>query len=96
MTPTGICYYGDETPNGSGAGMGWETFHADYWQTWQEGGGNDVANEKQGTFPDLVNDVYGSDPDNSACGQLFVRDDPGVTLPQPDCVYGSPSPNPAL
>ncbi|HLX48487.1 MAG TPA: DUF1996 domain-containing protein [Streptosporangiaceae bacterium] len=50
-TSTGTCYYGYE-----GSGTGWETLHADYWQTWQEGGGTDVAGEPQGTFPDIIED----------------------------------------
>jgi hypothetical protein len=61
---------------------GWETFHADYWQTWQEGGGTDVFPESfQGAFPDLVEDCLNNGP--GACS--FITD----TSPSPR-VYGNP------
>jgi len=56
---------------------GWETLHADYWQTWQEAkhtldgqsGGTDVASDA-GTFGDLMEDcITGT---GSSCG--FVTD----------------------
>ena len=33
-----------------------ETMHTDYWQTWQEGERRDAAGDRQGTFPDLIED----------------------------------------
>jgi hypothetical protein len=67
-TPTtcagGACYVGAYQPTGSSPSFGWETLHADYWQTWQEAqhtlddpanGGFDHASDV-GTFGDVVED----------------------------------------
>lgn len=71
VTPTG-CAGG---PCFIGAGShGWETLHADYWQTWQEGGGDaqgvgtDVSNPPdptQGAFRDLIEDCSNEIPAGS-------------------------------
>jgi hypothetical protein len=48
---------------------GWETFHADYWQTWQEGigdvqgnGTDNGADPSQGSFRDLIEDCSNEIP----------------------------------
>jgi hypothetical protein len=78
------CYVG-------AAPYGWETLHADYWQTWQEAthaldsqaGGTDVSSDS-GTFGDLVEDcVTGS---SGTCS--FITDT------TPSQVYGSSGSNP--
>jgi hypothetical protein len=60
----GTCYVGAYQPTGSSPSFGWETLHADYWQTWQEAqhtlddpanGGFDHASDV-GTFGDVVED----------------------------------------
>jgi uncharacterized protein DUF1996 len=75
---TGHCFIGANP-------VGWETLHADYWQTWQEGGGNDVFPESnQGSFPDLVEDCLNEGP--GACSF--------ITNTQPSGrVYGETSAN---
>jgi hypothetical protein len=72
---TGHCFIG-ASPHG------WETLHADYWQTWQQGGGTDVFPEKsQGAFDDLIEDC--SNGMGGACS--FVTN----VSPSP-LVYGNP------
>jgi hypothetical protein len=60
----GDCYIGANP-------YGWETLHADYWQTWQEGGGtvtgmgtDNFPDPTQGAFRDLIEDcsTEGSGP----------------------------------
>jgi hypothetical protein len=68
---------------------GWETLHADYWQTWHEAknmldsqGGDDVTSDS-GTFGDLLEDCVNG---TGAGSCSFVTND------TPAAVYGSPSP----
>jgi len=70
---------------------GWETLHADYWQTWNEAknapdsqtGNSDVSSDA-GTFGDIVEDcVQGTGTAN--CSPTFI------TNTSPPQVYGSPS-----
>jgi hypothetical protein len=55
VSPGGTCFIGANP-------VGWETFHADYWQTWQEGAGDvfgngtDTSDPAQGAFRDLIED----------------------------------------
>ncbi len=73
--------------------FGWETLHADYWQTWQEAkntpdsqGGNDVTSDS-GTFGDLMDDCVTGPPSSGSCSF--------VTNTTPSAVYGpSGPPNP--
>jgi hypothetical protein len=73
--------------------FGWETLHADYWQTWQEAqnppdsqpGSTDVSSDS-GTFGDLVEDC------NTGTGSGSCS---FVTNSSPPAVYASPgNPNP--
>jgi Domain of unknown function (DUF1996) len=64
---TGHCFIGASP-------YGWETFHADYWQTWQEGGGTDVNPEPdQGAFTDLVEDCSNEVPAGDPVGCSFIN-----------------------
>lgn len=62
----GDCYIGANP-------VGWETLHADYWQTWQEGigdptglGTDNFPDPSQGAFRDLIEDCSTEGP--GACG----------------------------
>jgi uncharacterized protein DUF1996 len=77
----GDCYIGASP-------FGWETLHADYWQTWQEGGGtptgdgtDNFPDPTQGSFRDLIEDC--STSGTGSCG--FVTNTQPVGR-----VYGDP------
>jgi hypothetical protein len=85
----GQCYVGAYGTSQTQA-YGWETLHADYWQTWQEAaqavdgnGGNDFSPDA-GTFGDLIEDCTNNS--TTKCATAFV------TNSSPDEVYGSPNP----
>jgi hypothetical protein len=86
VTPGGTCYVGAYQP--AAARYGWETLHAEYWQTWQEAeqaldNPTDVPADV-GTFGDLVEDcMSGTAP--SKCTPLFVV----TSLKSPPQVYGT-------
>jgi hypothetical protein len=74
---TGHCFIGANP-------VGWEALHADYWQTWQEGGGTDTFPESsQGSFPDLVEDC--SNEGSGACSFIISS----TKQPSPR-VFGNP------
>jgi len=77
----GDCYIGANP-------VGWETLHADYWQTWQEGGGDvtgfgtdNFPDPTQGAFRDLIEDC--STEGSGNCGFITDTDPAGR-------VYGNP------
>jgi hypothetical protein len=87
----GTCYVGAYSPSTSQ--YGWETLHADYWQTWQEAqntldnpanGGFDTPSDA-GTFGDLVEDCVSGTAANR-CSE-FVVTSQGL----PKQVYGTGS-----
>ena len=87
----GTCYVGAYSPTAKQ--YGWETLHADYWQTWQEAqntldnpanGGFDTPSDA-GTFGDLVEDCV-SGTTAHKCSE-FVVTSQGV----PKQVYGTGS-----
>jgi hypothetical protein len=71
--PGGTCYVG-AYPDG------WETLHADYWQTWQEGSSGKSSDA--GSLQDLIEDC--TNGTNGACSF--------VTNSTPSQVYGPPPP----
>ena len=84
-TPTscagGTCYVGAYNPTAKS--YGWETLHADYWQTWQEASNNngnldntlvsgvltDGVSSDAGTFGDVVEDCV---TDGGKCTPAFI------------------------
>ena len=76
----GTCYVGAYKPTANPPSYGWETLHADYWQTWQEAaqnnalldqnGGNDFASDV-GTFGDVVEDCVNGTAGNK-CPAFIV------------------------
>jgi hypothetical protein len=77
----GTCYVGAYNPTGKS--YGWETLHADYWQTWQEASNNngnldntlvggvltDGVSSDAGTFGDVVEDCV---TDGGKCTPAFI------------------------
>src|SRR5215471_16287666 len=68
--------------------VGWETLHADYWQTWQEGrgdvsgNGTDVSNPPdptQGSFRDLIEDCSNEVAPGSPTACSFINNTTGQT-----------------
>jgi hypothetical protein len=79
---TGRCFFGADP-------YGWETFHADYWQTWQEGGGTDANPEaNQGAFTDLVEDCSNEVPASGPVGCSFINS----ATQKPTRVFGPETP----
>jgi len=77
----GTCYVGAYNPTAKS--YGWETLHADYWQTWQEASSNngnldnslvngvltDGVSSDAGTFGDVVEDCV---TDGNKCTPAFI------------------------
>jgi hypothetical protein len=96
----GTCYVGAYNPAPTKPSYGWETLHADYWQTWQEAsnmnknldntlvGGQltDGVASDVGTFGDVVEDCTSgpSGPTSVKCKPAFIV----TSQNSPSLVYG--------
>lgn len=73
---------------------GWETFHADYWQTWQEGigdvqgnGTDNGSDPSQGSFRDLIEDCSNEIPAGFPSACSFINT---ATQTPSGRVFGNP------